>query len=141
MCKVFVRLQWARGPATEALWAYRFGKNTARINNVPVLTDKVAYEDVVRVRPSGEVVKVLKKGTRTRRGRYESPSGPAEATSLWRAIRDHLERFGIVAESAVPGLFAMAVPLDMTDDKLEDICAACPVPFGLYAPGLASSSR
>jgi hypothetical protein len=134
MRKVFVPIQTKYGPTRELLWARQTSKNTVQITNIPFFTDAIAFNDIVRVNTSGEVVEVLKSCTRTRHATYLTASDREEAYREWKAICDHLARFAIDSESPVPGLFSMAVPPDVTDDDLDDICDNCPIRVELYAP-------
>jgi transcriptional regulator with XRE-family HTH domain len=125
MCEVVVRRP---DGGTESLWACRLSEETAMITNLPFFTDAVAFHDLVRVSPGGEFLEVLESVTRTRRARYDAVAGEA-GDRQWKAIADHFEKEGILTESAVPGVFGMAVPEGMDEERFRELCKQCPVPL------------
>lgn len=129
MRKVFAEFQTERGPARESLWAEAVGMDTARIQNIPFMTDQVAFQDLVRLDSGGKVLEILERTTRTRRVAYEAASDRQEAEHEFKAICDHLRQANIECESAVPGMFSMAVPLDVPDERLHELLEQCPVPL------------
>jgi hypothetical protein len=112
--------------STESLWAVSVSEGVAIVENIPFLTNEVAWQDLVRVSPSGDFVEVLERLTRTQRMTYEAAKDNEEAARQWEAIRAHFEAQGIVCEPAGPGVFAMAVPSSVTDDEMNALCARCP---------------
>jgi hypothetical protein len=132
--KVHVKGGPAGNGGQESLWASAIGAETAFIENVPFVSDEVAWHDVVRLSPSGDVLEVLERLTRTRRGTYQAAEDRQEALEQWRAINDHFDQRGIVCESAVPGMFAMAVPTTVSDEELLDLYMKCPVKLGVFSP-------
>jgi hypothetical protein len=127
LCKVFVKVTMGNQTYTEFMWAHQVSPTTARITNIPFYTDQVGYEDIVRVGINGEVVEVLERATRTRCSSYEPEVGEEAIKLQWKSINDHFEKLNILCESAIAGVFSMAVPLDMSDDALRELVGSCPV--------------
>jgi hypothetical protein len=138
MRKIYVKVKTGNGPTREYLWAERVSDDTVKVGNIPFFSDEVGYQDVVRVTEAGEVLEVLHRSTRTRRAVYEAALAREDAECEYRAIRDHLRPYGIECESARAGMFSMAVPLDLTDERLRDLCSRCPVPLTLSLPETAA---
>jgi Domain of unknown function (DUF4265) len=115
------------GTRAESFWAEVVGPDAARITNIPFFTDAVAFGDVVRVDPGGKVLAVLERTTRTRRGTYPAAPDRRDAEREWAALCDYLRRHNVACESAVPGMFGMAVPPDISDERLAELLAQGPV--------------
>lgn len=137
LCKVFVE-QGGDDTPRERLWAEMVGEDTGRIVNIPFFTDEVAYQDLVRISEDGEVLEVLQRTTRTRRATYPAASKREDAVSQYQAICDYLRPFQIECESFHGGTFCMAVPSEMTDDRIRALCAHCPVSLTIDWPDPAS---
>jgi hypothetical protein len=123
-----VKVRNAPGAMLESLYAEQVGMNTVRIINIP-LSDKVAFGDVVRLTPAGRVGEVLERSTRTRWARWAAAPTTKEAQRQFNRICEHFAGFNIVCEGMGIGWFGMAVPLDLNDERLAEICATCPVPL------------
>jgi hypothetical protein len=127
LCKVFVKVPMGGKTVKESLWARQVSSTTARIDNIPFYAGQIGYDDLVRVDINGEVVEVLERSTRTRCSSYEPEGDKEAATRQWGAIQDHLNKLNIVLESAIAGVFSMAVPLEVSDNALQDLVRNCPV--------------
>jgi hypothetical protein len=134
MRKVFVTFPTDQGEQQERLWAQEVSGDTARIASSPFCTDEVGLDDPVHVSPSGKVLEVLKRGTRTRHARYEAANDQEEAQRQWEMIQQHLARRNVGCESAYAGLFSMCVPLDLDEDGLREQIAQCKVSLVLIEP-------
>jgi hypothetical protein len=127
MRKVFVAVPTKRGPTRESLWAEVVGPDTARIQNIPFLTDKVGFHDIVRLDELGNVLEILERTTRTRWARYDPAPDRQQAERGYKETCDYLRQSNIECESAVPGMFSMAVPQDVSDLDLVALCQGCPL--------------
>ena len=129
--KVFVPVPTAHAPTRENLWAEIDSADTARINNIPFLTEAVAYQDLVRVDEAGQVLEVLERTTFTVHAVYKVATDPEAAEREYKAIGEHMRSANIVCESAMPGMMGMAVPLTVTNEQLLDLMKRSPVPLTL----------
>jgi hypothetical protein len=130
-CKIHVNVSTEDDPVLEYLWAERVSEDTVKVVSIPVFSAEVAYQDVVRVNEDGEVVEVLQRRTRTRHASCDGARGRQDAERQYQAICDHLRPFDIECDWARPGRLRMAVPEDVTDDRLLELCSQCPVPLTL----------
>jgi hypothetical protein len=127
--KVFVEAPTEKGVTKERFCAQVVEVDTARIRNIPFVTDVVAFDDLVRVDESGNVIEVLERTTRTRRASYDAASDRKAAKKELKAICEHMRACQIECESAAPGLLAMAVPVQVRDEAFLQLCKLCPVPL------------
>jgi hypothetical protein len=134
MRKIYAKVETENGPTREYFWAEPVSDDTVKVANIPFFSDEVAYEDVVRVTEAGEVLEVLERSTRTRRAVYEAALAREDAEREYQAICNHLRPSGIECESARAGMFSMAVPLGISDNRLREVCSQCPVPLRLLLP-------
>jgi hypothetical protein len=119
------------GVEGEWLWARVVGPGVAKIDNVPFGAVGLCLGDTVRFNDQMEILEVLERGARTRRALYSNRGERKQVTRRWRRIKQHLAKWGIVAEGSVPGACSLAVPRDVSDDDLARIAAACPVALRL----------
>jgi hypothetical protein len=132
MMKVHMTLDPERaGVCSESLWAIRINATTAKIDNIPLTTTDFCLGDLVRIDDRGEIMQVLERGARTRRAMYPAHGSRKQVVRRWQKIWDHLARWDIEVEPAVPGVFMMAVPADIGNEELEGIFASCDVPLFL----------
>jgi hypothetical protein len=114
------------------MWAKVVSNDIARIQNIPFLSNVVAYEDLVRVDTLGHVLEVVKRINRTARATYDAKSDRRKAQRDLDAIGAHLRSNKIECESARAGFIAMAVPIEVTDEGLLDILDKCPIRLALH---------
>jgi hypothetical protein len=112
-------------PVMEHLWARPITPTTAKVLNIPFYTDSFCLGDLIEHR-GGEIIRVRERGARTYHAAYEVNS-PEEAKSLWPVLKDYLAEHDIRVERFYPGLFGMAVPVDISPERLMEIAQACPV--------------
>jgi hypothetical protein len=126
----------------ETLWAVPIGPETAFIQNIPFCSNEVAWHDIVRLSPSGDVLEILERVTRSVRATYEAAKEKDDLAKEWTMIRAHFRRHDIECESGVRGLFALAVPTTVSDGQLLDLYAKCPVKLHkLRLPGADSGEK
>jgi hypothetical protein len=133
LIKVHVTLDPANcgGAGGESLWARQIHATAAKLDNIPFFATHLGLGDLVRIDDQGEVLEVLEWATHTRRATYPADGSPAAVRRRWAQVREHLASWDIHVEGMVPGVFSMAVPVDLTDEELEGILAACEVPLQL----------
>jgi hypothetical protein len=118
----------------ETPWAIRVNETTAKLDNIPWFTDEYSLGDLVEIDEKNEVVRLIEKVANTRHVLYDPMSeDKAHQRTEWNLIRKHLDRYDIHSESATPGFFSIAVPLDVTEEKLNQVIAECPVKLKLTA--------
>ena len=123
-----------QNPAGEWLWAVRISPTTAKVDNIPFFTTAFTLGDLVKIDRRHEVVRVLERGARTRHATYPKKGSEATIRKRYTRIKEYLNRYDVEVEGAFPGLLAMAVPLDVSDDDLHAICLACPVSLEVLEP-------
>jgi hypothetical protein len=108
----------------ESLWAVRLSKHFAKIDNIPFFVgDAFCLGDVVEIDDENEIVGVrTRSGLRTAWVEYSARGSPAQVKKRYLAIRAHLTRHGIQLEGIQPGFLVLAVPPEVTADRLEQIC-------------------
>jgi hypothetical protein len=96
------------GPSGEFIWARRISKDTAKIENIPFMTSKLALGDLVRIDNENEVVEVLEHFARTRALRYADKKGlnADEMKERDAEVHEYLKRFDIAME----GMFSACAP-------------------------------
>lgn len=121
---------------SESLVALRIGPKTAKVTTIPIWAEGVCRGDFVEFDEDFVVVEVLERAARRRRATFDEAGDGTRAR--WRLIRDYLRRWDIIAgpdpdrgELALPGILLMAVPRDISDDRLVDIAVGSPVPLVL----------
>jgi hypothetical protein len=109
----------------EFLWAWRIGKNTAKIKNIPFTCPDLALDDLVRIDKHGEVMEVLEHVAQTRLIRYADPKTQSEEEVCERylKVRDTVKEHDIFMEGLFPGIAGVSVPLDVSDEELDAIVA------------------
>lgn len=117
--------------SNEHLWATPINKHTVKIENIPFFAD-LAMGDLVEIDSQCQILRVIEHCGKTRRGQYDWSRSTEENQRVWDIIREHLSKFDIAVEGMGNGIFSMAVPLDLTDRKLQEIIVACPEPFSLF---------
>ena len=127
--RVYFQLQEAKGIVQYNTWGIPVSFDTARIANIPVFTDEVAYRDLVRVSPNGDFMEVLERLTRTRRAKYVAAANRKDAERQWQKISKHFEDNGVECELAAPGLFMMAVSGNVTDERFLELWKQSPIPL------------
>jgi Domain of unknown function (DUF4265) len=123
-----------QNPAGEWLWAVRISPTTAKVDNIPFFTTAFTLGDLVKIDRRHEVVRVLERGARTRHATYPKKGSEAAVRKRYTRIKEYLKRYDVEVEGAFPGLLAMAVPLDVSDEELHTICLACPVSLEVLEP-------
>jgi hypothetical protein len=119
------------GVITEWLYARRISKNFVKIENIPFFIDEFGLGALVRVK-GRRIVGVVKKGDRSRYAQFTPHGSEQENIERWKEIRTYLAQFDITCEWAPPGWVGMAIPRNISDERLKAICAECSVPFELY---------
>jgi len=114
----------------EDVLATRLAKHRARIATMPVFASWACRGDVVELEHR-IAVRVTDRAAFTCRGSYNGDDPEEERLDRWQAIQDHFDANGLMAEDIVPGWFAIAVPLTMTEERLREIEASCPKPAEL----------
>ena len=125
--RVYLPVPSPKGLYQYSVWATPVSEETSIIDNIPHLTDQIAYRDLVRVSPNGDFLELLERLTRTKHAKYNAANTRKEAERQWKTIVDHFEKQGVFCESATAGLFAMAVPGNVTDDRFLELWNQCPV--------------
>ena len=118
----------------EWLWAEVVGdSNHARLMNVP-LNREYGLGDIVEYDPvdHNHIINILMKGSRTVGGVYQSTGDKIYDRGARAGIKCYLERYAIHVEFITGRIFGMAVPLNMSDDKVCEITKRCPVPFDQF---------
>jgi hypothetical protein len=118
-------------PEREYLWARPVTPTTAKVRNIPYYTDAVSLDDLVE-HEGGEIVRVVERCARTYLAAIEGD--PEEARRNWPVLWDYFVGHDIYVEWCLPGLFSMAVPCDVSPDRLLEIALACPVTIDAVAP-------
>jgi hypothetical protein len=128
--KVYIRINRKDkyDPATESFWARPITPTTVKVENIPFWTDAICCDDFVEHR-NGEIIGVLERAAWTYHAAYDGEGSHDEILARWHIIWDHFKVHDIHVESACPGLFAMAVPRDVSPDQLMEIAIACPIPL------------
>lgn len=110
----------------ERVWAEKLTENTARIANIP-LDERCNLNDVVEF--SGEqntYVKTVEQKSKTLFCRYDT----SEGVESYKKLYTHFEDNKIGVEGAIPGIAALAIPMDMEFERFVEIAQACPVANG-----------
>jgi hypothetical protein len=110
-------------PTGESLWALQIGKNTAKVDNIPFFTSKLACGDTVRFDKNRKITKILEHVARTRGLVYADKDEQTleEIRSRYDNLCQELKKHDIYAESMFPGVCSLSVPKDMSDDELTSI--------------------
>lgn len=125
----------------ESVWAVDLSMNMAKINNIPFFVDQVSLDDVISyeiVDGIREFKSVLKKVTKSWGVTWEpTDKDDKEKTSEeWGLIRDHLKANDVDFESACAGMFVIALPVKVSDEKniiwLKALRYSCPIALTLY---------
>src|SRR5262249_25509597 len=104
-------------------WARRISKNTAKIDNIPLMTSCIAQGDLVQFDEDREIVKVLEHAARTRALAYADPEEQSEEAiqKRFEQVREALKKRDIHCEGMRAGICAIWVPLDRTDEQLQGL--------------------
>lgn len=124
--RVFVELI-GYGPACEYLLAEPIGPGVARIDNIPIITDGVGYNDLVQVNKYGKIVAVLERNTRTEHATYDRTFSEKREMRKSKAIRDHFAQANIMCRPSFSGELWLAVPLHVSKQQLLKLLKDCPV--------------
>jgi len=110
----------------ESVWAEELGNNHARINNLPFFTDAFGFNDIVEYKldgdedmPMKEYVRTIKQVT-TSWGLKWEPTDRSDSDKVseeWQQIAKHLKANDVKYESAIAGLFVIALPADKEDEE------------------------
>ncbi len=125
----------------ESVWAIDLGFNMARINNIPFFTEAFSFNDVIRYKIEDgirEFKSVVKKETTSWGVTWEPTNAgdPIITGEEWKKIAKHLRANNVHYESAVAGIFVIALPVDISDEKniiwLKALKYSCPIELTLY---------
>lgn len=129
------------GLGGESVWAIDLGLNTARINNLPFFVNQVGFNDVIRYTVEDgirEFQEVITKVT-TSWGVTWDPTDKAnteKTTEEWQQIAKHLRANEVHFESAMAGMFVIALPVAKSDEEniiwLKALKYSCPIELTLY---------
>lgn len=114
----------------EGCWAKDLGNGLVEIRNVMFTTGYCTYGDICRINNKGEVTEVVKRTSQTAILRYaeEDEEGAkvdniddwnAEVTARYRHVLGYFVALGCNVEGMVPGMAALAVPINWTHKTLE----------------------
>lgn len=123
--------------AHESVWALDNGDGTCEVNNLPFFTDEVGFKDVVRyerVDGIAEFREVVEKKTASWGIKWTPTDGKVD--DEWKQICEHLHALDIHFESALAGMFVVALPADKSEEEnerwLKAVCYSCPVEMTPY---------
>jgi hypothetical protein len=107
----------------ESVWAKELGGFTARINNIPFFVDGVGYNDIIRyeiVDGIREFVEVVTKVTDSWGVTWEptDKTDREQTTEEWQQIAAHLKSNDVHYESAMAGIFVIALPCDQEKENI-----------------------
>jgi hypothetical protein len=115
----------------EWLWATRINRRVVKVENIPTFTSEFTLGDLVEINEDREIVGVVERCGWTYHGLFDADGTRDEVWRRWLALCDHLRKYDIFVDAVAPGIFSMAVPLDVDDGTLSAIAVASPVPFEL----------
>lgn len=139
--KIHIPSDDEEGYGGETVWAVDLGMNMAKINNIPFTVEQVSLDDVISYTVEDgirEFKSVLKKVTKSWGVSWEpTDKDDEEKTSEeWILIRDHLKTNNVDFESACAGLFVIALPVSVSDEKniiwLKALRYSCPIALTLH---------
>jgi hypothetical protein len=125
----------------ESVWAEELGNNTARINNIPFFIPVVGFDDIVRYEIEDgirEFKEVVTKVTDTWGVTWEPTDNEDKdgTTEEWHKIAAHLKSNDVHYESAIAGMFVIALPVDTAEEEniiwLKALKYSCPIDLTLY---------
>lgn len=123
----YTRRDNQNGPAGESLWAIRLSPKYAKINNIPFFADGVCIDDIVEIDTENEILHVhTPSGKRTAYIRYSAKGGLNLVQTRYNVIRRYMNRHKIGTEGMTPGFLVMAVPKEINEETLRNICERCP---------------
>lgn len=130
MCRIRISVEFV-----GRIWieAEEIGNNTARIDEIPVALS-LGLGDIVEFDPSNnnQVMRIIQKGSKTCGCTYDTTGNLILDRANKAGIKVFLARYAIQINFVCDTIFVMAVPLNMTNDRLSHIVSKCPVKFDLY---------
>lgn len=126
----------------ESVWAVDLDNKTARINNLPFFAESFGFNDIIRYEDIDgihEFQEVITSVTRSWGVTWDpTDKNDREKTSEeWNQIATHLRDSGTTHfESAIAGMFVVALPTDVSDEKnwrwLKALCYSSPIKLTPY---------
>ncbi len=139
--KIHVTAKAGTGLAGESVWAIDLGLNTARINNLPFFINDIGFGDIVRYKVEDgicEFQEVLKKVTTSWGVTWEptDKTDPLKTGEEWKKIAKHLRANNVHFESAMAGVFVIALPVETPEEEniiwLKALKYSSPIELTLY---------
>jgi hypothetical protein len=125
----------------ESVWAKEMGNNTAEINNIPFFYEDACFKDIIRYEVEDgirEFKEVITKVTASWGVSWE-PTDAADTeqtTEEWNQITNHLWANDVHYESAVAGMFVIALSVEKTTEEqikwLKALKYSSPIALTLY---------
>lgn len=125
----------------ESVWAFDLGNNTARIDNIPFFVSGVGFDDIIRYEIEDgikEFKEVITKVTDSWGVTWEptDKEDKEQTTEEWHKIASHLKSNDVHFESAIAGIFVIALPVEKAEDEniiwLKALKYSSPIALVLY---------
>lgn len=127
--KVRISLQEETGLSSEGVWCYPVEgeENVYIMGNIPFSSAAPGLGDKFRLNPD-ETFEILERVSQTGSLIYDIQgcSTEEEIIERYKSTYKHLENNKIQVEGAMAGILSIAIPIDMTDEEVEEILSNCP---------------
>tara|TARA_Y100000034_G_C6893405_1_gene411437 strand:- start:1469 stop:1870 length:402 start_codon:yes stop_codon:yes gene_type:complete len=117
----------------ESMWATRISENSAKVCNIPIMTNEFTLGDLVEIDSENQVVGVLERGAYNMVCHYEA-SDADQVSERYKQLREYYQGFDIKVEGGVKGICMLSVPVDCDPKQLAQISKGCPVSVELHEP-------